>query len=169
MRLPRDVNRVRLLIMLVVLIPLLLIAGGILLYDSAPIASSPSIHYTSFSIDDKTFKLTYLATNESMLKQGLMDKKVTNETTMLFVFPTASYYSFWMYGVNSSLDMIWVNAPPGSTVGQVVFMALDAPPCHVSILCTSYEPTARANLVIEARGGFADTNGIKMGTTVSFS
>jgi uncharacterized membrane protein (UPF0127 family) len=169
MRLFGDVNRVRLLIMLVVLIPLLIIAGSILLYDSAPIASSPNIHYTSFSVNDKTFKLTYLANNESMLKEGLMGKKVTNETTMLFVFPTASYYSFWMYGVNSSLDIMWVDAPPGSSVGQVVYLALNSPPCHVSVLCASYQPGSRANLVIEAKGGFADANGIRMGTIISFS
>jgi uncharacterized membrane protein (UPF0127 family) len=165
----REVNRVRLLMMLVVLIPLLLIAGSILLYDFTPIGSSPNIHYASFSMGDKTFKLTYLATNQSTLQKGLMGRKVTNETTMLFVFPTQGYYSFWMYGVNSSLDMIWVSIPPGSNIGQVVYLALDTPPCHISILCTSYVPTTRANYVIEAKGGFADTNGIKVGMAISFN
>jgi uncharacterized membrane protein (UPF0127 family) len=164
-----EVNRVRLLIMLVVLIPLLLIAGSVLLYDFTPIGSSPNIHYTSFSTGNRTFKLTYLATNQSTLQKGLMNRKVTNDTTMLFVFPTEGYYSFWMYGVNSSLDMIWVSAPPGSNVGHVVYLALDAPPCHISIFCTSYEPTARANYVIEAKGGFADANGIKEGMMISFN
>src|SRR5690242_19089944 len=101
-------NRVRLLIMLVVLIPLLLIAGNILVFDSTPIASSPGAHYTSFSVGGKTFRLTYLATNQSMLQNGLMGKKVTSQTTMLFVFPNAGYYPFWMFGVNSSLDIIWI-------------------------------------------------------------
>jgi uncharacterized membrane protein (UPF0127 family) len=165
----REANRVRLLILLVVLIPLLVIAGSVLLYDSTPVGSSPNIHYTSFSIGDKTFKLTYLATNESALQNGLMNRKVTNSTTMLFVFPTAGYYSFWMYDVNSSLDMMWVDAPAGSNVGQVVYMALNAPPCHISIACTSYESTVRADYVIEAKGGFAAANGVTVGTTVSFN
>jgi uncharacterized membrane protein (UPF0127 family) len=163
------VNRVRLLIMVAVLIPLLLVAASVLLYDSTPIASSPNAHYTSFSVDGKTFKLTYLATNETTLKKGLMGTKVTDGTTMLFVFPTADYYSFWMFGVNSSLDIMWVYVPPGSSAGSFVYLALGAPPCHVSVLCTSYDPTARANFVIEAKAGFAAANGIKVGTPVSLS
>jgi uncharacterized membrane protein (UPF0127 family) len=162
------VNRVRLLIMVAVLIPLLLLAAGILVYDSTPIASSPNIHYTRFSVGSKTFELTYLATNQSGLQKGLMGAKVTTNTTELFVFPNEGYYPFWMLGVNSSLDIMWVDAPPGSNVGTVVYMALDSPPCHVSVVCTNYNPTARADYVIEASGGFAAANGIKVGTPVTF-
>jgi uncharacterized membrane protein (UPF0127 family) len=162
------VNRVRLLVMVVVLIPIVFIAGNVLLYDSTPIASSPDIHYTGFSVGSETFKLTYLATNQSMLQKGLMDTKVTSDTTMLFVFPSAGYYSFWMSGVNSSLDMIWVDADAGSNVGKVVYLALDSPPCLASVFCQSYQPSARANFVIEAQAGFAEANGISLGTTIVF-
>jgi len=154
--------------MLAILIPLLILAASILVYDSTPIASSPNIHYTSFSVGSKTFELTYLATNQSALQKGLMGAKVTDSTTELFVFPNAGYYSFWMFGVNSSLDIMWVDVPPGSNVGSVVYMAPNAPPCNVPVVCTSYQPTSRANLVIEAKGGFAAANGIKLGTTVVF-
>jgi uncharacterized membrane protein (UPF0127 family) len=161
-------NRARLLVLVVVLIPLLIVAGGVLLFDSTPIASSPTIHYTSFSVGGKTFKLTYLATNQSMIERGLMNTKVTSDTTMLFVFPDAGYYSFWMFGVNSSLDMIWVDASAGSNVGKVVYLALSSPPCLASVVCDSYQPTARANFVIEAKAGFAAANGVALGTTVVF-
>jgi uncharacterized membrane protein (UPF0127 family) len=163
------VNRVRLLITLVVLIPLLLLAGAILVYDSTPIASSPNAHYTSFSVGDKTFELTYLATNQSELAKGLMGVKVTDTTTELFVFPAAGYYSFWMFGVNSSLDIMWVDTLPGASSGSFVYLALAAPPCHISVVCTSYQPTARANFVIEAKAGFAAANGIKVGTPVTLN
>jgi uncharacterized membrane protein (UPF0127 family) len=113
--------------------------------------------------------LTYLATNHSMLQKGLRDTKVTSDTTMLFVFPEAGYYSFWMSGVNSSLDMIWVDASPGSNVGKVVYLALDSPPCQAAIFCQTYQPTARADFVIEAKAGFAEANGITIGTTVLFN
>ena len=161
-------NRARLLVLVVVLIPLLIVAGSILLYDSTPIASSPNIHYTSFSVGNKTFKLTYLATNQSMIERGLMNTRVTSDTTMLFVFPDAGYYSFWMFDVNSSLDMIWVDASAGSNVGKVVYLALGSPPCSVSVVCQSYQPTAKANFVIEAKAGFAEANGVALGTTVVF-
>jgi len=161
-------NRVRLLILVVVLIPMLFIAANLLLYDSTPIASSPNIHYASFSVSGKTFKLTYLATNQSALEKGLMGTKVTDSTTELFVFPTAAYYSFWMFGVNSSLDIMWVDAPSGSNSGTFVYLALGAPPCQVSVACTSYQPSAKANLVIEAKAGFAAANGIEVGAPVTF-
>lgn len=161
-------NRVRLLILLVVLIPMLFIAANLLLYDSTPIASSPNIHYTSFSVGGKTFELTFLATNQSALEKGLMGAKVTDTTTELFVFPKAGYYSFWMLGVNSSLDIMWVDTAPGSNSGSFVYLALGASPCQVSVACTSYEPSATANLVIEAKAGFAAANGITVGTPVTF-
>ena len=163
-----EANRVWLLIFVAVLVPLLIIAANVLLYDSAPIANSGDIRYRSFSVGGKTFQLTYLATNQSMLDNGLMGKKVTDSTTMLFVFPNPGYYSFWMFGVNSSLDIIWVDASAGSNVGKVVYLALDAPPCHVSVVCTQYQPTSRADFVIEAKGGFAAANGINVGATVVF-
>jgi len=162
------VNRVRVLILVVVLTPMLIIAANLLLYDSAPIASSPDVHYASFSVGGRTFHLTYLATNQSTLEKGLMGKKVTDTTTELFVFPKAGYYSFWMYGVNSSLDIMWVYTPPGASTGSFVYLALGAPPCQVSVACTSYQPTADANYVIEARAGFAAANGIEVGTSVTF-
>ena len=161
-------NRVRLLALAVVLIPMLVIGANLLLYDSAPIASSPNVHYTSFTVGGKTFELTYLATNQSSLEKGLMGTKVTDGTTELFVFPKAGYYSFWMFGVNSSLDIMWVDTPPGSNSGSFVYLALGAPPCHVSVACASYEPTAKANLVMEAKAGFAAANGIEVGTPVTF-
>jgi uncharacterized membrane protein (UPF0127 family) len=164
-----EANRVRLLIFVAVLVPLLIVAANVLLYDSAPIASSGGIHYSRFSVGGKTFPLTYLATNQSMLDKGLMGAKVTDSTTMLFVFPSPGYYSFWMFGVNSSLDMIWVDASAGSNVGKVVYLALDASPCHVSVVCTRYQPTSRADFVIEAKGGFAAANGLNVGTTVVFN
>jgi len=164
-----EANRVRLLIFVAVLVPLLIVAANVLLYDSAPIASSGGIHYTRFSVGGKTFPLTYLATNQSMLDKGLMGTKVTDSTTMLFVFPDPGYYSFWMFGVNSSLDMIWVDASAGSNAGKVVYLALDAPPCHVSVVCTRYQPTSRADFVIEAKGGFAAANGVDVGSTVVFN
>lgn len=154
---------------LVLIVPLALFAAVTLVYDSTPIASSPDVHYTGFSVGGRTFTFTYVATNDSALHKGLMGAKVTANTTMLFVFPDSGYYPFWMSGVNSSLDIIWVDAPPGAAHGTVAYMESQAPPCHASVLCPSYDPTVKANYVIEAKGGFAAANGIKVGTAVTFT
>jgi uncharacterized membrane protein (UPF0127 family) len=162
-------NRARLLIMVAVLIPLLLVAAGVLVYDSAQVASSPHAHFSSFTVGGKTFKLTYVATNQSALAKGLMGVKVTSSTFELFVFPTAGTYSFWMYGMNSSLDIMWVDTPHGSDSGTFVYLALDVPPCHLSVACTTYQPAAKADYVIEAQAGFAAANGIAVGTAVTLN
>lgn len=161
------VNRVRLLIVALVAVPLLLVAADIIVGDSTPIASSPNAHFTSFSVGGKTYAFTGLATNQSSLAKGLMGAKITSATKMLFVFPSAGYYSFWMDGVNASLDMIWIDTPAGSDTGSVVYMQQDAPPCSVALVCTTYNPTAKANYVIEAQGGFASADGIQLGTQVT--
>lgn len=161
------VNQARLLIMAAVTIPLILLAAAVLLVDSAPVASSPNAHFTSFSVGGKTYRFTYVATNQTELQKGLGGVKVTDSTTELFVFPTTDYYTFWMFGVNSSLDIMWVYTPPGSNTGTFVYLALDSPPCHSSVLCPNYDPTAKANYVIEAKAGFAAANGIKVGTPVT--
>lgn len=120
----------------------------------------------SFSVNGKTFHFTYIATTESERTSGLMNRKITNQTTMLFAFPSSGEWSFWMYDTNTSLDMIWVNAT-GNT-GRVVYLVTDAQPCLNGAPCMIYTPSSPANYVIEAKAGFAKANGISLGTTVGF-
>lgn len=117
---------------------------------------------TSFTVEGKTYSFTYVARCEPQREAGLMNKQVTNETTMLFAFPYFNTWSFWMQDTNTSLDMIWINAT--GSEGRVVYVALDTQPYSTSIIT----PIAPANYVIEAKAGFASENGIKVGTTVFF-
>jgi len=162
-------NKARLLMMVAVIVPLLLLLAYVAISDFAPVTGTTSVHYSSFVVEGKRYGLTYIATNETGLQRGLMNTKVTGNTTMLFVFPTQGYYSFWMFGVNSSLDIIWISAPSGSSVGKVVYLEAQVPPCNASISCTFYHPSVQANMVIEAKGGFAAANGVEVGTAVSFN
>jgi uncharacterized membrane protein (UPF0127 family) len=118
----------------------------------------------SFAVNGKTYAFTYIATTQAERQTGLMNKKVTNATTMLFAFPSYGAWQFWMYDTNTSLDMIWVD---GSS-GQVVYVVTSAPPCYDSSACAIYTPGAPANYVIEAKAGFAAANGIVVGTTINF-
>lgn len=129
----------------------------------AYVGSVPS----KFTVNGKTFSITYVATNETEWEAGLMNKKVTNTTTMLFIFPRAEAYPFWMYHVNSSLDIIWLNATGNQ--GKVVYVAANVPGCFLPVGCPDYTPSSAANYVIEALGGFSSENGISVGTTVRFN
>lgn len=156
--------RTRLLATVALILLVLLVATYVELGQTP--AGSVSARYTGFTVNNKSFSLTYLATDQSSRQKGLMNTKVTNGTTMLFVFPKPDYYAFWMFDVNSSLDIIWVNATGGA--GRVVYVVENAPSCFNSLACTNYQPTAQANIVIEAKGGFAATNAIAVGTVVHF-
>jgi uncharacterized membrane protein (UPF0127 family) len=70
-----------------------------------------------------------------------------------------------MSNTNTSLDIIWINAT-GST-GRVVYVHADTRPCASS--CPTYYPSSPANYVIEAKAGFAEANGIEVGTQIQFS
>ena len=120
-----------------------------------------------FVANGKSFAITYVATTEAEWESGLMDKKITADTTMLFIFPSLAVYPFWMYHVNSSLDIIWLNVTGDS--GRVVYIAASVPGCTgLEFVCPNYTPTAAANYVIEAQGGFAAANGVAVGTTIQF-
>jgi uncharacterized protein len=122
---------------------------------------------SQFTVNGKPFAITYVATNEAEWESGLMDKRVTNSTTEVFIFPSVAVYPFWMYHVNSSLDIIWLDISNNS--GRVVYIAADVPGCTgLEFVCPNYTPTSAANYVIEAEGGFAAVYGITVGTTVQF-
>jgi uncharacterized membrane protein (UPF0127 family) len=121
---------------------------------------------SSFTVNGKTFHFTYVATTQSERTSGLMNRKITNMTTMLFVFPSSGEWSFWMYDTNTSLDMIWVNA--SGTSGRVVYLVTAAQPCLSGGSCTLYTPTSPANYVIEGKAGFAAANGISVGAFITF-
>jgi uncharacterized membrane protein (UPF0127 family) len=124
---------------------------------------------SSFTVNGQTHSFTYTATNQAQWQEGLMNKPVTNTTTMLFAFPYFSHWQFWMFDTPTSLDMIWVNATGNS--GKVVYIVPSAAPCLTSdsSTCARYTPTAEANYVIEAKAGFAAANNITVGSTIQFA
>ncbi|MDV3278257.1 MAG: DUF192 domain-containing protein [Nitrososphaerales archaeon] len=152
------------LISLAIVVSLSLAIGYYLF--SAPGNARVSPLPSSFTANGKTFQITYLATTQSERQAGLMNRKITDTTTMLFIFPEPSNYPFWMYDTNSSLDIIWINAT--GTSGVVVYLVTGAQSCYLPVGCPNYYPTALANYVIEAKAGFARMNGINVGTTIRF-
>jgi uncharacterized membrane protein (UPF0127 family) len=123
---------------------------------------------SSFTVNGRTHSFTHTATNQAEWREGLMNKAVTNTTTMLFAFPYFSHWQFWMFDTPTSLDMIWVNATGNS--GRVVHLVTSAPPCLTSdsSTCARYTPASQANYVIEAKAGFAAANNITLGLTIRF-
>jgi uncharacterized membrane protein (UPF0127 family) len=71
-----------------------------------------------------------------------------------------------MFDTNTSLDMIWVNST--GNAGRVAYLVTSAPPCYVVSSCAKYTPSSPANYVLEAKAGFAESNGIGVGTAIQF-
>ncbi len=133
----------------------------IMVFGSHVLPSYPS----NFVAGGRAFNITAVASNPAEWEHGLMNATVTNSTLMVFLFPNASVYSFWMFDTHYPLDIIWV------LDGRVVYIARDVPPCigEPPSSCPLYTPTSAANVVVEAEGGFAARNNISVGERVSLS
>jgi len=123
---------------------------------------APSPIPSSFTVNGKNYVFTYVAACEAQREAGLMNKRVTNTTTMLFAFPSKAIQTFWMQDTNTSLDIIWISAT--GTEGTVVYLATGTTPESTTYLT----PSAPANFAIEAKAGFAAENGIMNGTLIQF-
>lgn len=153
---------------IVVVLVIALFAGYAIYETSVGPGSVTTAVPSSFTVNGRTFAFTYVATTQQGRTSGLMNRKVTNTTTMLFVFPTSGKWAFWMYDTNTSLDMVWVSAAGDS--GTVVYVVAGAQPCFdtLGFGCPTYAPDKPANYVIEAAAGFAAASGITDGTPILF-
>ncbi len=102
-----------------------------------------------------------IADTEPVRERGLMFRTaLAPNEGMIFVFPQAGYYPFWMKNTLIPLDMLWLDAR-----GRIVSIAASVPPCKADP-CPSYPPTGDASYVIEVVSGFARQHGLEPGDTV---
>ena len=125
---------------------------------------------TTFTVANKTFYITAYAVTTAQQEKGLMNRTVSNNTFMLFVFNSTSQYSFWMKDTYTPLDMIWINSH--NSTGTVVYI-VNATPCSSydpnQTACDIYTPASPANYVIETRSGFAQRYGLTVGEKIYFN
>ncbi|HLD61708.1 MAG TPA: DUF192 domain-containing protein [Patescibacteria group bacterium] len=79
---------------------------------------------------------------------------------MIFFFDPPSKESFWMKGMNFSLDMIWIRD------NAVIDITKNAPPLKDSLRPLYYSPKEPADMVLEINAGQADEYGIQIGDVV---
>jgi uncharacterized membrane protein (UPF0127 family) len=110
---------------------------------------------------DKTRVSAEIAHTDEERQRGLMFRKSMGATEgMIFIFPQAGIYPFWMKNTLISLDMLWVDRS-----GRVVWIAEHVPPCQADP-CPDYPPRAEATYVVEVNAGFAKKHGVKVGDTL---
>jgi uncharacterized membrane protein (UPF0127 family) len=104
-----------------------------------------------------------IASDEDTRQQGLMYRdRLPDATGMIFIFPAAGDYPFWMKNTLIPLDMVWIDANK-----KIVHVAHDVPPCKADP-CPNYPPHAVALYVLELAGGEAAKHRLADGQTLRF-
>ncbi len=83
---------------------------------------------------------------------------------MWFVFDKASQYSFWMKGMNFSIDIIWIK---DSKVVDISPQA-EAQPGTAPLDLPLYQPRDPVDRVLELRSGWAVDHRLKIGDRVEY-
>ena len=102
-----------------------------------------------------------LAQTAEERQQGLSGtKSLPQGQGMLFVFPEANTYSFWMKDMQYSIDIYWLRDD-----GRIVYMAEKISPETYPATYQSPEPV---KYVLELPAGFAEAHGVRVGDVVHF-
>lgn len=80
---------------------------------------------------------------------------------MLFVFMQPAVYTFWMKDMKFPIDILWINGQ------ELVDITTDVPLPEPGEALPQYFPQSPADKVLEVPAGFARTNGLRTGMTVT--
>ncbi|MFA5099833.1 MAG: DUF192 domain-containing protein [Candidatus Omnitrophota bacterium] len=105
-----------------------------------------------------------IADTEAARMKGLMFRESLAETEgMLFVFPRAGRYGFWMMNMRIPLDIIWLDG-----TRRIVDIKTNANPCTEDP-CESILPRSDALYVLEVPAGFTLSHQAAIGDTISIT
>ena len=159
---------------LVQFILLLLLIGGSLFFFSPTNQSSkldlPFLPqqptFSKLEISGATLKVE-IADTDSKRNKGLSGRDFLDQDQgMLFVFPKAEKYAFWMKGMKIPLDFIWIRDE------TVVDLLSNIQPPNVGVKDESlpiYSSKSEFNKVLEVNAGVIGRLNIKVGDSIKLS
>ncbi len=143
-----------------------IIITALALYTSRihlPISTSQNQPIKEISIGSVKLKAEVADTAEKR-KLGLGDREfLASDSGMLFIFPEAKKYTFWMKGVKFPLDFIWIKDK------LVIDITKNVPIPNIGQEDQNlpiYRPKEPIDSVLELNAGFADTYEIKVGDKI---
>ncbi len=97
--------------------------------------------------------------------RGLMGREsLPRDRGMLFTFPEAQPWSFWMKNTKIRLDIIWLDGTK-----KIVHVERNVPICtRTDDGCPNYQPNEPARYVLEVAAGVADSLKLHRGVTLKF-
>ena len=114
-------------------------------------------------LPDGTAIRVEIAADDPTREQGLMYRdQLANDRGMIFLFPKAGNFPFWMKNTLIPLDMIWIDDQK-----KIVHVEKNVPPCKADP-CPSYDPGAFARYVLELAAGVAGRHGLANGQVLRF-
>lgn len=99
----------------------------------------------------------------ALQSQGLGGRtSLADHEGMLWMFPTADEYRFWMKDMVIPLDFIWIDD------GQVVDVTPDVPPPsnQSTTALPTYQPRQPVHQILEVRAGFISAHHVAIGDPV---
>ena len=101
-----------------------------------------------------------IADTDAKRAQGLSGRETLGEYEgMLFVFPRADYYGFWMKDMRFPIDIVWI----GEDMRIVGITKNVSPETFPEV----FRPPLPARYVLETKSGLADTRAIEIGESIS--
>lgn len=152
----------RIFMIIIGILGILLFAGGITLFVVAQKSGSPLPHGT-LTIASHTFQVE-IANTLASRAQGLSGREgLVPREGMIFLFPIAAKYGFWMKDMRFALDMVWIKN------NRVIEITENIPPPKdpSTIMLPSYYPPEAVDTVLEISAGAAKANGIAVGDLVT--
>jgi len=106
-----------------------------------------------------------IADNDALRTQGLSGRKsLATNSGMLFIYPKAGIYAFWMKEMQFPLDFIWIN---GDTVADLM---KDVPAQETNDLLTlpNYQSNTPVDKALELNAGSIARLNIKIGDKIKY-
>lgn len=131
---------------------------GIPKISGSPLLSNVSLEPASKQVKIRSAAIDIeIADTDILRQQGLSGKqKLDPNSGMLFIFPTADKYSFWMKDMYFPLDFIWIRD------NHIVQLTTNVPVQPLKVLF----PDQTVDQVLEVNAGFVEKYDIKVGDEV---
>lgn len=128
-----------------------------------PIPGSQTPQQKKIKINDVVIKVD-VADTPQLRSKGLGGRdNLALDQSMLFVFPEAKKYQFWMKGVKFPVDMIFI---ADARVVDIIKNVPTVPKGTSDEGIIRYQPIISVNMVLEVNAGFVDRYNIKVGDII---
>ena len=129
----------------------------------SPATTTSSASAQRIVLPDKAVIAVEVASDDETRSQGLMYRDhLADDRGMIFLFPQAGEYPFWMKNTLIPLDMIWIDSQH-----RIVHISHDVQPCKADP-CPNYPPHAQASFVLELAAGVAAKHHLADGDVLRF-